>query len=133
MRTESVAESVWWWSGVGFFGLCALVSAWLLIRPQILILDDRGFKIAGGLVLSPQQVLWRDIRGFFVCRLPFGGEMIGFNFEAAAKERSTLARISRSIGAEGALPQGWPRSAEEMVEDLNAYRLRALSRTSESF
>ena len=112
--------------GVGFFGLCAVVFVWLLINPQRLVLDDEGFTILGGFVRSPKKIQWRDIDGFFVCRLPRGGKMIGFNYRAGASPRRRLARFNRAFGAEAALPRGWPQSPEALAAQLNAYRAQAL-------
>lgn len=124
------AEILWAWLCVAFFGLGALVFAWLLVRPQVLILDGGGFKLDGGLVRSPKQIPWQDVQGFFVYRLPVGGgKMVGYNFEPTAGKNSSLIRWNRRLGADGALPEGWPLSAEKMAEELNAYRLQALNRT----
>lgn len=112
---------------VGFFGLCAVVFVWMLIRPQRLLLDDEGFTLLGGFVRSPKKVHWRDIDEFFVYRLARGGKMIGFSYKAGAREVSPMVRFARSFGAEGALPKGWARSPEEMVAELETYRLRALA------
>jgi hypothetical protein len=115
------------WFAVLFFGLCAAVFATLLLRPQVLILDAGGFTVGGGLIRSPRKVLWRDVEGFFVYRLPKGGKTIGYNLAPAARKDTPLTRIASSLGADGALPRGWPGSPEKMVEDLNAYRLWALN------
>jgi hypothetical protein len=112
--------------GIGFFGLCAVVFAWLLIRPQRLALDAEGFTLLGGFVASPKKVCWRDIDEFFIYRLPRGGKMIGFNYKPGVRPVSPLVRPHRLRGADGALPKGWARSPEEMVAELNAYRRRAL-------
>jgi hypothetical protein len=125
--SESDAERYKSWLGGGFFGLCSVVFTFLLIRPQRLLLAPTGFTVAGGLVRSPKQVLWRDVTPFFVYRLARGGSTIGFNFVPGARKNSTLIRVNRLVGAEGALPKGWPESPERMVERLNAYRAQALA------
>ena len=110
-----------------FFGLCSVVALWLLIRPQRLLLDDEGFIVTGGLTWSQRKIYWRDIDSFFLYRLPKGGKMIGFNYKPEARKDSILSNIARQIGADGALPKGWPLSDEQMVEELNARRLQAVS------
>lgn len=125
--SEDVAESYKYWLAGAFFGLCSVVFAWLLIRPQRLLLAPTGFTVAGGFVRSPKHVLWRDVNPFFVYRLSRGGKMIGYNFAPGARTDSTLIRVNRLVGAEGALPKGWPGSPELMVERINAYRARALA------
>jgi hypothetical protein len=116
------------WLCITFFSLCTLVSAWLIIRPQVLLLDGEGFSLDGGLVRSAKKIGWRDVQGFFVYRLPRGGKMIGYNYDPTAGNDSWLIGINRGFGAEGALPKGWSGSPERMAEELNDYRQQALSR-----
>jgi len=117
-----------------FFGLGALVAAVLLVRPQRLRLDGEGFIVSGGFVRTPHKVPWRDIDPMFVYRLPRGGKMIGYNFVPGARERNRLAIINRRwAGAEAALPKLWSESPEQMVEEINAYRAKALGEPGRSF
>ena len=116
-----------WWC-MAFFGPCALVFAWLLVRPQMLVLNGQGFILGGGLVRSPKLVPWKDIEGFFVVhRRRRIGDMIGYNFAPGVKKSSVMRSVTKSLGAEAALPQGWTLSPEEMVVLLNEYRRRALA------
>lgn len=116
-----------WWC-MAFFGLGVLVFAWQLVRPQILVLNEQGFSLGGGLVRSPKLVPWKDIEGFHVvhrrCRI---GDMIGYNFAPGVKKSSVMRSVTKSLGAEAALPQGWTLSPEEMVVLLNEYRRRAMA------
>lgn len=128
LSSEAAAESYTLWLGGVFFGLCSVVFAFLLVRPQRLLLAPTGFTVAGGLVRTPTQVLWRDVTPFFVYRLPRGGKMIGYNFAPGARKVSPLIRVNRLAGAEGALPKVWPGSPERMVERINAYREQALAK-----
>lgn len=113
------------WLALGFVTLCVASFTWMLVRPQVLELDAKGFTLSGGFVRSPKTVLWRDVEKFVVYRLPRGGKMIGYMLEPAARKDTALSRMARGFGADGALPKGWPGSPEKMVEDLNAYRLWA--------
>jgi hypothetical protein len=117
-------------AAIAFFGLCALVFAWRLVRPQRLLLDREGFTLLGGLARSPRKVAWRDLDGFFVYRLSRGTKMIGYNYRPGAREVPRLARFSRPFGADGALPMGWKQSPEAMVAQLNAYRAGALAEST---
>jgi len=117
-----------WWC-MAFFGLGALVFAWQLARPQILMLNVQGFSLGGGLVRSPKLVPWKDIEGFYVVhRRRRIGDMIGYNFAPGVKKSSVMRSVTRSLGAEAALPQGWTLSPEEMAVLLNAYRQEAMAR-----
>ena len=109
-----------------FFGLGALVFLLMLIRPQRLALDGQGFTLSGGLVRSPKLVRWRDIEPFFVYRLPRAGKMIGYNFRPGVKPDTAMRAIARRLGADAALPKGWPMSPDAMVEHLNAFRAQVL-------
>jgi hypothetical protein len=130
MVQDPKANSVVGWFGIAFFGLCALVSARLIVRPQVLLLDGEGFTLDGGLVRSARKIGWRDIEGFFVYRLPKGGKTIGYNYEPAAGKDSLLIQINRAFGSDGALPKAWSGSPESMADELNDYRLQALARMS---
>ena len=111
-----------------FFGFCALVFLWLLIRPHRIVVDSEGFAMVGGLVFSPKKTLWRDAEPFFVCRLANRRKVVGFNYRSGARDSSPLLKFNRrSAGADGALPILPRGSPEELVDQLNAYRERALA------
>ena len=115
------------WLTLIFFGLGAIVFAWLLVRPQRLILDAEGFTVAGGLVRAPRRTGWAEVDHFFVYRLSRGGKMIGYNYAQGARPASALRDLGRRFGADGAISKGFPGSPERLVEELNAYRARALA------
>jgi hypothetical protein len=121
------APEVWRFLAGGFFGVCALVFAALIVRPQRIVVDSEGFALHGGLIVSSKKTLWRDTEPFFVCRLANNRKTIGFNYRSGARDRTALLRVNRKLGADGALPILQRGSAEELVEELNAYRQRALS------
>lgn len=108
------------------FGLGSLVFLMMLIRPQRILLNSEGFELSGGLVRSPKLVRWRDVEPFFVYRLPRAGKMIGYNFRPGVKPDTRLRAIARSLGADAALPKGWPMSPDAMVEHLNTFRAQVL-------
>src|SRR5438270_646838 len=115
-----------WWCGA-LFGLGVLVFSWLLIRPQRLTLDQEGFSVSGGLARSPKKIPWRNIEPFFLYQLPRGGKMIAFNFKPGAEvHRTLLMKLNAKLGADGSLPRLWPGSPHNLVDELNAYRERAI-------
>ena len=117
-------KSLW---GAAFFAVGAMIAAAVLVRPQRLLLDQDGFILSGGLTRSPTKIAWRDVNGFFVVRVRPGASFVGFNYSASAADRPRRATFSRALaGAEGALPGGWPGSATDMADALNAYRQRTL-------
>ena len=116
--------------GCAFFGLGAMVFAWMVVRPPSLVLNDRGFICAGGFLRTPKQVLWKDIDLFFVYQLGYSGEMVGYRYLPGKGPTSMgatiLAHIGKKIGGHPSLPRGWPLSPKELVEKLNEYRSRAV-------
>ena len=124
----------------GFCGLCAIVFAWLLARPQRLTLDADGFTLSGGLIRSAKvkKIPWRDVQQFMIYRAPGyrglpGPKSIGMHFTPEAAERTTLARFNgRAFGVDGSLPGLWPDGPEKIVQKLNDYREQAL-RMSEKY
>ena len=119
-------DPTWAWISIFFFGLCSCVFAFLLFRPQRLLLNHEGFTLSGGLVRSPKQVHWHDIEEFYLLSLPRGGGIIGYNFKPGARPQSLMLKLNRGFGAEAGLPRGWTASSEEMVEELNEYRNEVL-------
>jgi hypothetical protein len=125
-KGTAMPEPMRWLAG-GFFGLCAIVFAWLLVRPMRLILDPQGFSIGGGLVLSPKKTLWRDVDQFFVYGVAPARKMVGFNYKPGVRDRSKLVKFSRrTAGVDGALPILSRGSPEQLVAELNDYRRHAL-------
>ena len=118
------------WFGVAFFGLGSIISVFMLVRPQRLLLTPSGFSVVGGLSRSPKETLWSEVSPFFVFDLPKGGKMIGFNYTSEAQKNSILVRLSQSIGADGGLPTGWTQSPEKIVVHLNSYRAKVLAKNA---
>ena len=123
---KSTRDVVTAWFCVGLFGLGVVVFIQQLIRPTRLALDAEGFTLSGGLSRSSRQVQWRDIEPFYVYVLPRGGKMIGYVYSPGRKPDTLGRKVSRALGADGALPKSWPGSPEKMVDLLNDYRARAL-------
>jgi hypothetical protein len=114
------------WVVLLFFGLGSAIFVMSLVSRRSLELDAKGFTLRGGLNRFPRKVLWRDIEPFFLYRLPKGSKMIGYKFVPAVREEMALERAADNLEADDAMLDEWPGSPEKMVEDLNAYRHRAL-------
>lgn len=113
-----------------FFSVCSATFAWTLIRPQKLILEPDGFSLAGGIMRKPYKVPWRDVSGFFVVSVARGTKMVGYNFTPDAASRRRGPGIARRIsGADGGLHGIWPPSTANIVDELNDYRQKALSKS----
>ena len=108
------------WAGIGFFGLCALVSAVIIIRPVELRLSAEGFTFTS--FLKTKQVRWQDIDAFVLTsffKLPF----IGYNY---SPRRSRLKFLPAPWGLDAPMPGFWVIPASELVDKLNDYRRRSL-------
>jgi hypothetical protein len=114
------------WLAIAFFGLCSLGAGWMVARPQTMRLDAEGLTLDGGLLRRPRTLLWRDVERFKVFVAPRGGKLLGYERPRDPLVEPAGARVSRFLGADGALPGGWPQSVEKMVALLNDYRTRAL-------
>ena len=125
---DDESDRTWRWLCGGFFGLGAIVAAVMMIRPQRVLLDSRGFTIVGGLARAPRQVAWTDVDSFFVYRVARGNRMIGYNLVERARPDTYGGDLARHLDADGAIPKTLPGSPEQIVAELNAYRAAALVR-----
>jgi hypothetical protein len=107
-----------------FFGLGSVVVALQLFRPLRLLLDEEGFTLKGGFIRSPKRVLWRDVDHFFVFEysipapLPVSVKRIAYNYKPGLRKPHLVGDPF-----DGKLPNLWPKGPEDMVDELNAYRL----------
>jgi hypothetical protein len=117
--------------GAALFGLGAMWLAWQLARPKVLTLEPAGMSVSRSL-RRRIRIAWADIGadGFFVYRRVRGGTEIGFNYRVGAVPE--ISRLGKLLGAESPLSGQWPLSVEQMVDELNFYRRRALSASRDS-
>ena len=123
----------WWlvlngnWSGwpaVVFFGLCGIVSAFVLLsgRPYLRITSD-GFTVC--FLLGSFTYRWNDIERFQMARIAWT-RMVVFNFVADHDKHSVSRKIARGLaGHECALSDTYGMPCEELVALLNRYREHA--------
>lgn len=110
------------WLGLAAsIGLFAIL-AWQLVRPARLVLDEKGVTFTSSFGAS-SNIPWRDVEKFFVlypgAPLKTGNRLIAWNLKAKARSHTALARINRNIGADGALPDSWAVSADDLANQLN--------------
>ena len=112
------------WVVAGFFGPGGLaVIAVLLLRgwPSI-ILDDQGFEFTA--VFRRSRFAWSDIDAFFVTSIS-GARMIGIDFAPEYKPMRRTRRWVRAFtGSEGAIPDQYALSPDELCTLLNQWRER---------
>jgi hypothetical protein len=113
-------------AALGFFGLCAVVFAWLLLRPHRLVLDAEGFAVTGGFPWARRRVAWRDVARFFPWGSGRGGRMVGYEFVEAARPKTWIVAVNRGLGADATLPGPLRGSIDDLVDELNARRAHAV-------
>ncbi len=114
-----------------FFGLgipIALIQ--LLPGSSYLRLDETGLVIRH--LFRDHRVLWQDVDQFFVVGLKQTGitvyKVVGFNFVPSYDRQRIARHFAIAIGkCEGALPETYGMSAEELADKLNSYLRRALA------
>ena len=112
--------------GLIFFGAWPPLFLLLALRPFRLRVDIDGFSLSGGTTLKSWKRSWHEVGPFFVRRL----------FETSRWPLPPIKMIQfdqpleqRKILKTGGLPMLWgfDGSVDEMVEELNAFREKALS------
>ena len=115
-----------WW-GIIFFGLCLLVSLYMLTPNAVrLQIDKHGVEMKS--LFKPMKLGWGDVNGFYVGHIRTGlskTKVICIEFsESYGKLRVGRQLSSALTGMEGALPNHFNRSAEEVCELLNESKRR---------
>lgn len=123
------------WFPIAFacaFGASGIVFAGFVARPLRLTLDSSGLTLSGGWMRSPRFVAWRDIDGPMTSYSVGRGEAIGYNLVESSSNCSRWAGYRRDnflLLPEANLPDVWRVSAEQLADEINAYRMQALRGT----
>jgi hypothetical protein len=111
------------WLCVGFFGL-GIPASLLMMRPNTtyLKLTAEGFEIVA--MSRTTAYKWSDVDHFRVASIR-GAKMVGiaFSFEYT-QQRAGRAVASALAGMEGAIPDSYTASVEEVCRTLNEWRSR---------
>lgn len=111
------------WCVIGFFGLCALVSALQLV-PGVsrLQLDAQGFEMRA--LFRRHRTLWKDVVGFGVLgHSPARGVWVGWNYRPGCGPASRLRKFNfDNFGFEAQLPDTYGMEPDELVELLESIR-----------
>lgn len=110
------------WGGMIFFGLGVLLSIYMLTPNAFrLQIDQNGIEMKT--LFKPMKLAWSDVNGFYVGHIKSGlanTKMIGIEFSESYKKLHAGHQFSSGLtGMEGALPNHFNRSAEEICELLN--------------
>jgi hypothetical protein len=116
-----IADGNWFgYVATAFFGLGLVVSLILLWpNSSFLELDDSGFLIRN--LFRDSRMSWTDIEVFEARRLGVR-KMVTLKFAPQYTDSPSVRAIAHGLsGAEGALPDTYGRSAEELARMLNEY------------
>lgn len=73
---------------------------------------------------KPMQVKWTDVEHFYVATV-YGNKMIGIRYSTSYGKMEAARKVASAIsGVEGALPNHFKSSPEEICEILNRWRQR---------
>lgn len=111
------------WAVAVFFVLGIPLSLYMLVPGAMeLRIDRHGIQMKT--LFRPFTIAWKDIDGFYVTRIS-NATMIGISY-AASYDRMRLGRgIAAGLtGVEGALPNNFNMSAEDMCTLLNESKSR---------
>ena len=114
----------WWgWVMVGFFSLAVPIAIWMLATNRsYLKLDRNGVEAMSP--WKPTLIRWTDVDGFYVATLS-GNKMIGIEYSSAYKGMAAGRKVAAFLsGMEGALPNHYQATPEEICETLNRWRQR---------
>jgi len=110
----------WGWVMVGFFSLAIPISIWSIASNHCLRLDSNGVEVRSP--WKPTLIRWTDVDGFYVATM-HGNKMIGIAYASSYKGLAAGRKVAAFLsGMEGALPNHYQASPEEICETLNRWR-----------
>lgn len=112
------------WVVAGFFALGIPLALFMLFRPNgnYLKLDRNGVELVRP--YKPWRLAWRDVEEFYVVKM-YGNKLIGIRYAASYASEQTARKVASAVtGVEGALPDHFTSSPEELCEKLNQWRQR---------
>jgi hypothetical protein len=116
-----VLGEVWGWVMVSFFALGIPIAIWMLWpNNNYLKLDPKGLEMKA--LLRPMQLKWTDVDDFYIATI-HGNKMIGIRYSSSYARMAIGRKVVSAIsGIEGALPDHFQNSPEEICETLNRWR-----------
>jgi hypothetical protein len=105
------------WVSVMFFGLGIPLPNKVYLR-----LDPRGFEI--GSPFSKKLTRWKDVERFYIGAVR-GARLIAIVYRPGYSEQQALRKVSSKVaGMEGAIPNSYAASREEVLKALNEWHAR---------
>lgn len=111
------------WGGAAFFSLGIPVSfAMLLPGVTYLRLDREGFEL--GSLFRKHRTRWADVAGFGICTI-HSNKMVAVFYDRAYQGQKLGRAMSSSLtGIEGAIPNSYNASPDDIAAALNAWKSR---------
>lgn len=115
------------WGVALFFGLCLLVSVYMLTPNAIrLKIDQDGLEMKT--LAKPMKIAWQDVDSFYVATISTGHaktKMIGIKFSDSYMQAKAMRKVASAItGIEGAIPDNFSLPADKLCELLNSEKQR---------
>jgi hypothetical protein len=111
------------WASVMFFGLGIPLSILMLLPNKVYLrLDPRGFEI--GSPFSKKLTRWKDVERFYIGAVR-GARLIAIVYRPGYSQQQALRKVSSKVaGMEGAIPNSYAASREEVLKALNEWHAR---------
>jgi hypothetical protein len=111
----------WGWVMVGFFSIAIPIAIWLIASNRsYLRLGRNGVEVMAP--WRPTLIRWADVDEFYVATLS-GNKMIGIEYSSAYRGLAAGRKVAAFLsGMEGALPNQYQASPEEICATLNQWR-----------
>ena len=111
------------WAAILFFGSGVIVFGLLLLPGSAYLkLDSAGFTFCT--LFRAHSTSWYEVDSFQVARIG-GRKLVAFNYSNLHRGQDFARKLSHTIsGYEGALPETYGLSAEELVITMNEWRQR---------
>jgi hypothetical protein len=109
------------WAAILFFGTGGIVFCLLLLPGSAYLkLDPAGFTICS--LFRTHSIRWQEVDSFEVARIA-SRKMVVFNFSNLHRGPEFARKLASKIsGYEGALPETYGLSAEELAAVMNRWR-----------
>lgn len=111
------------WACVAFFGLGLPASILMLLPNKIYLkLTPEGFEVRS--LFGGKLTRWSEVERFYVGSIR-GITMIAIVYKASYADQQVLRKVSSAMaGMEGAFPNSYTSSREEILKTLNEWHTR---------
>jgi hypothetical protein len=111
------------WACVAFFGLGLPASVLMLLPNKFYLkLTPQGFEVRS--LFGGKLTRWSDVERFYIGSIR-GTKMIAIVYRASYVDQQALRKVSSAVaGMEGAVPNSYTSSRDEILKTLNEWHTR---------